>query len=491
MSAVPAPEPRDPAYLRVPERTCSAGGDVADLASLCGVSIDDHQRLILDATYSARRAMPSYRTRRSWAGFESCVIEPRQNGKTTALLFGAFADALLFDAETVVWTAHRGRTMREAFVYAERLVSGNEWLSARVRKVSREKGFEQIEFTSGARIVFLSRSRAQGRGFATVDALYLDEALFVAPSMLGATMPMMSARPAGRIVHASSAGDLDSHVLRGVRDRGRGATPGSLAYVEYSAPACPVAHCLHAPGAPGCGADDPASWLAANPACPERIDLDYIRDERAAMPHGEFVRERLGWWPEPAAGRVIPAGHWEACASTRTIVGRVAAFAAVAHDRSSSVLAVAGAAGGTVQVEVARMAQGSWWVADAVADLVARHDVSAVGVRSSGPSGSLVAPLKAACRAGGVPLWKVGPAEFSGMCGALHDAVVDRRLSHRDDPRLNEALAAARRHQVADAWVWASEGVEADPAALIAVTGAAALFDRTAEDDYDPTASIG
>jgi 4-hydroxyphenylpyruvate dioxygenase-like putative hemolysin len=78
------------------------------------------------------------------------------------------------------------------------------------------------------------------------------------------------------------------------------------------------------------------------------------------------------------------------------------------------------------------------------------------------------------------------------MCGAFYDAVSAAALSHRADRRLDDALAAARKHQVLDAWQWERTRVDVDAAPLVAATGALALFTRHRDDAsiYDAALSV-
>ena len=84
---------------------------------------------------------------------------------------------------------------------------------------------------------------------------------------------------------------------------------------------------------------------------------------------------------------------------------------------------------------------------------------------------------------------KVGSGDFSGHCGWLYDQVMVGALRHRNDPRLNVALAGARKHRVLDAWQWSRSKADEDAAPLVAVTLAAALFAQRTE-VHDPLANI-
>lgn len=107
------------------------------------------------------------------------------------------------------------------------------------------------------------------------------------------------------------------------------------------------------------------------------------------------------------------------------------------------------------------MRPGTDWVVDKVADMLAHHEVLAVGARSAGPVASLLPELRGDCDDTGVDFVKVGSTDFGGQCGSFYDAAMSGGVRHLSDPRIDGALAAARRHQVLDAWTW--EGPASTP----------------------------
>lgn len=77
------------------------------------------------------------------------------------------------------------------------------------------------------------------------------------------------------------------------------------------------------------------------------------------------------------------------------------------------------------------------------------------------------------------------------MCGGFFDAVFAHGVRHRNDPRVDAALTAAKRHQVVDAWTWERTKVDVDAAPLVAVTGALSLFVQRRNDTaVDPLNNI-
>ncbi|RMH79005.1 MAG: terminase, partial [Actinomyces sp.] len=203
----------EPEHLWVPEHTSTAADEAIGLAESCGFELDPEQRLALEAILAER---PDGR----WAGFEAALIAARQNLKTFLFEIIVLADLFVWDAELVVWTAHEFATTMEAFRDLQRIIEANAHLSRRVKRVLNANGEEAIELHGGGRIRFRARTKSGGRGL-TGDRLVLDEAFALQPSHVGSLMPAMSARSVSgnpQILYGSSAGQLQSSVLRALRD---------------------------------------------------------------------------------------------------------------------------------------------------------------------------------------------------------------------------------------------------------------------------------
>ena len=59
--------------------------------------------------------------------------------------------------------------------------------------------------------------------------------------------------------------------------------------------------------------------------------------------------------------------------------------------------------------------------------------------------------------------------ELVRACGDFHDAAIHARLCHRGDYRLTDAVTAATKRRVGEAWAWQRRG-GADISPLVAVT---------------------
>lgn len=473
-----------PAFRSAPESVDTYGPEVADLARLAGFAPDPEQALALDLMFAVG---PDGRR----ASFEVAVICARQNLKTGLLKMAALGWLFITDQRLVVWSAHEFRTAQEAFRDMDELCASHPAIAARVAHVYRGNGDEAIELKSGARLIFKARTKGGGRGLSG-DKVVLDEAFALQPVHMGALLPTLSARPDPQVVYASSAGLVDSGVLRAIRDRGRAGGDPSLTYLEWcdsgswSEPGCARDKCDHGLTAVGCALDDRDRWRAANPALGRRIDVESIAAERRALPASEFARERLGWWDEPGiTSKDLTPEVWEAALDTSPIEpGAVGLAIDVAPGQQSAAIAVAGVnADEVLTVEVMDHRSGSRWLVERlVAILEASGDRQRpVGILPGSPAGSLIPDLEAA----GVNLVKLRGEEFAQACGAFSAAVVEGETKHRGQEALTTAVLGASSRPAGDAWRWSRKDSTTDICPLVAVTVARWLA-TTREPDGDP-----
>jgi phage terminase large subunit-like protein len=425
--------------------------------------LDGEQRLALEAILAEK-------ANGEWAGFEAAVIAARQNLKTYLLEVVVLADLFLFGSNLVIWTAHLFPTTMEAFRDLKRIIDSNDHLRRRVKRISEANGEESIELVSSQRLLFRARSKGGGRGL-TGDRVILDEAFALGASEMGSLLPTMSARPNPQVVYASSAGKTDSHVLRGVRDRGRSGGDPSLVYVEWCAPvvACPDDRCDHRPGALGCALDDVDAWRQANPALGRRITVEHIEAERRALPPEEFARERLGWWEEPPGGVAgLPLNLWEASTMLDAPGGLLALSVDVTPDLAFASIGRATAVPAGICLDLAAHRRGTAWVTAEVARLRGDSAVP-VALDLGGPAAVLNSELGQLDN----PIGTVNPAtaDVAHACSALLDGLIRRRVWHADNQFLDVAVRGASRRPLGDgAWAWSRKNSLVDISPLVAAT---------------------
>lgn len=470
-----------PAYLWVPERRGSYGDEAIDLMALAGRDLDGEQRLSVDAQLSFG---PGGR----WVAFETCRIEPRQNGKTGGELQTiTFFDLFLMPPDEIVWTAHLFRTSRAAFIDAVQLIEGCGYLSKRVKKITYANGEESIELhhpdgrsaSQGAKLSYLARSKGGGRGLGGKRAV-MDEALFLLAEAMGALIPTLAARSVTgnpQINYAGSAGLKTSDHLRTLRVRGRAGGDPSLVYIEHCAPGSwtdpPCAQrqrCTHVVGVDGCALDDEAGWAQSNHALHRRISVEYIRSERRALPPEEFGRERLGWWDDPDDDVEQFLSAWLDCTDTAsTATGRpVFALDASPGSRSAAIVAATRCPDGRPHLELVTHLPGVDWL-PARCEVLKSEEPLAWILDPAGPAGALLPDLAEV----GIEPHQMTARELGQACEGLTSAATTGDLAHLGDPILTGAISGAGRRDIGDGlWAWSRRKSGTDICPLVAVTEA-------------------
>lgn len=464
-----------PAHLWVPEHTQTTGPEAAELCDLVGLPLDAEQRLALDAILAVRGP--------KWAAFEAAVICARQNLKTHLFKAVAIADICLHDLNLVVWTAHEFNTAMEAFRDMKEIVDGSDYLRRRVKRVTEQNGEEGFEFLSGQRIRFKARTKAGGRGL-TGDRVFLDEAFALQPSHMGSLLPTMAAKSITgnpQVIYGSSAGQVQSGVLRSIRDRGRRGDDPSLVYLEWCAPegGCVDENCTHVYGIDGCVLDDVEAVRQANPALERRISIELVQAMRRSLPPEEFAREFLGWWDEPAGtGAGIDETLWAARADRSATIDEPCVLGVdVSPGHLSGSIVTCG---GAVHVTAAQA--GTGWIVPRLVDLDQAHKVSAVVLDPASPAGALIPDLERAgyvIRSDREPAGKLvllSGRDVTQACESFLRDVVSGTFVHRDEPQLNAAVAGAVRRQTGDSWKWSRRDSTVDISTLVAATFARFVY---------------
>jgi hypothetical protein len=436
---------------------------------MAGFKPDPEQRLALDHLFAMK---PDGRV----AAMEFALICSRQNMKTGLFKQAALGWLFVTEERLIIWSAHEFSTAQEAFRDMTTLIESCPMLDRRVKQIHRGNGDEAIELLNGARLKFKARTKGGGRGLSG-GKVVLDEAYALKPEHMGALLPLLSAQPDPQVVYGSSAGQLESEVLRSVRDRGRSGGDPSLAYLEWcdDLPGeCAERSCDHSIGSTGCRLDDPRRWARANPAMGRRISVDYIANERRALPPAEFARERLGWWDDPIALlSVFPLGAWEGSLDADSAVAGPVSFGLeVAQDRSWACLAASGnRPDGLLHVQVAENHPGTDWIVPKLAEL----RVNEVALSPNSPAGSLIEDLEKA----DIAVVKVGTTDYAQACGRFYDLVVQDSIRHVGHRELDTAVRAATKRTSGDAYVFDRKGgVDISPLAAVVLAAHVASLER-------------
>lgn len=466
MTASERAEFEAPAFLSAPRSRRTLGPEVADLAEMAGFPPDEEQRLILDLIFAMDDDDGS-------AAFEVAVACARQNLKTGVFKQAALGWLFLTEQRLIIWSAHEFNTSAEAFRDLEALIDGCGSLSRLVKAIHRGHGHEKVELTSGARLVFRTRTVSGARGLSG-DKVVLDEAMFLQPGHMGALLPTMSAREDAQVVYGGSAGLLDSKVWRDVRNRGRPGSDPRLAYVEWCddlGGTCATESCTHRLTAVGCRLDDRRRWKRANPTMGRRISEEHIAAERRAMPAEEFARERLSWWDDPDEDMEEFLELWAACGH-ELAMGRgqpVFGLDASPGGRSAAIVAVMPGDDGNPFVEVVDHHPGTDWVVERCRHLQSAHNPRRWVLDPAGPAGGLLPELTKV----GLEPHQMTAREMGQGCEILTGLVRKSRLSHQGDPDLAQALVGASRRDLGDGlWLWSRKKSGSDICPLVATTAA-------------------
>ena len=242
-----------------------------------------------------------------------CISKPRQNGKSFGVRFYAVESAAV-EGRHVLFTAHRGKTVRKMFKFMRTFVLSREDLAKKLLPgadgIYKAAGSEGIYFANGGMIEFATRTDGGARG-ETYDVIIFDEAQELTDEQYDAVVPTTIASESGdpqKIYLGTPPGPkCAGTVFRGLHDKAHSDNHEGIWWIEWAATSVP----------------DMSDHMAVlelvyltNPAMGYRIKEDVMLDviRTATSPDG-FAREFLGWWVNTAenVNAVISAQEWAAC----------------------------------------------------------------------------------------------------------------------------------------------------------------------------------
>ncbi|WP_054246393.1 hypothetical protein [Rhodococcus opacus] len=373
-----------------------------------------------------------------WTHPDCCLIIPRQNGKSEILihrcLYGLFKLG-----ETIIYTAQRWKTARDAWKRMMALIKGRAWLRNRVVRSTCSQGEGIIELASGAVISFGTRSNDTGRGLTEVDLIVYDEAYNLTDGEMSAMAFTQMAAKNPQTIYASSAVNQDEHpngaVLASVRVRGLNREP-ALYFAEYMAPE-------------EMPREDEATHQYANPSYGVIQTAEKIQKimRNLATPAGRkgFDVEALGRGDWPVEKReihepVIAAEAWGDMEGSSELVGPIA----IAVDRHLDWYSIAMAqrtTSGKIHIEIGYLDRPSTGVVETIAAIVEARDPCVVMMNRTSPATSLNPELKVKRIE---PVLSSGQEMAQACVGFLDDALAGQ-LEHTNDPRLTNSIAGVEK----------------------------------------------
>jgi hypothetical protein len=457
----------------IPAYAFSSGPEAIELAASAGLILEPWEELALILGLGETAAG-------KWAAYIVALIVARQNGK------GAILEALglwwLFGTgeRLIGHTAHEYRTAMEAFRRIVFLIENTDWMRKKVKKIINTNGEEGIELLNGQRLRFLARSKGAGRGF-TFNKLIWDEAYALTEEQQEAQLPTLSAVRNGQIWITSSP-PLDSASGQPLFTLRRNApTAKDVAFMDYGL-AGSLDHLEDV------DLDDRSGWLQANPNAPERISVETMARERAAMSDRGYARERLGIWPpDLSAGfMVISKEQWAALAdpdSGKDLVGSPVISVGVSqrtagHPRASLGLAVK-RSDGKSHLELIKAGSGTAWLIQDAVRMCQLRTIRAIVIDPGSPAGSILGDLEAALKQAGlnVEIIKMGARDVAQAFGMIYDAATSttpdgRTIAHLGQEELEIAVGGADKRPVGDGHAWDSRNATVDITGLISITHA-------------------
>lgn len=374
-----------------------------------------------------------------YAADTTCISIPRQVGKTYLIACIIFALCLLKPGLTVIWTAHRKTTARETFDQFDGMAKRPK-VAAHVRQVLHGKGDEAIHFGNGSRILFGARESGFGRGFAGVDILVCDEGQILPESTLedlGATQNT-APNPLFFVMGTPPRPKDEGEFFTLVRQEALDGESESTLYIETSADR-------------GTDPMDPEQLRKANPSYPHRTTHRALLRLRKKLKNDDaWNREARGIWDEsikqfsPINGAMwidgIDVGPDDGIKPDGIGID-------MSHGREISVGAC------WVEAESSHVEE-IWAGLDeaAAVDWVAERAGRRIPVVIDGmsPAASMIPLLKAR----GVKVRAGTSGDMARGCGLVASEVESRRLTHADQPAVNEAREGARKRAIGTAGGW-------------------------------------
>jgi hypothetical protein len=200
------------------------------------------------------------------------------------------------------------------------------------------------------------------------------------------------------------------------------------------------------------------------------MTVEYVANERRALPVAEFMRERMGWWESSARGGLFHMPDWWKIQDGKSTPGPTLHMAVhVTPDRSWASVAVASRRGdGIVHVELIERRAGVSWVVPYIVERSEKHRAKSLVLAGGMAAGSLAPELEAL--PGFDPL---NSTEVRRACANLYDLVREgTKIAHRSEKALATELAtaveAAARSSDKGEWIF-SAAPEIDLSPLYAI----------------------
>jgi hypothetical protein len=255
----------------------------------------------------------------------------------------------------------------------------------------------------------------------------------------------------------STAGTQDSVLLRRHVEMGRRACANGersgIAYFEWSAE-------------DDDDPDDPAVWRRVIPTIGRTVTEERIAADKLTLRPEDFSRSYLNVWQDSAIESTIPWGAWLLCNETEPVLdGPVWLCCDISpeRDRASIVAGGANEDGTRVSLRLLDCREGTEWLPARIDAWKAQLDVAGVVVDGTGPAATLEQDLAE-------PPTLLKHREIVLAAQGFLDAVMDVRVTIRNDAYLTSAMRAATKLGNGDVWRFSRKRSRSDISALVAAT---------------------
>jgi hypothetical protein len=440
---------------------------------MVGIEPDEAQELVIREALKVKESRPD-----KWAAFTVDLYVGRQNGKGTDLELRQMAGLTVLNDKFAIHTAHELKTTAEHFLRMQQLIEGCPDIERMVQRIRTGKGDEAIEMKNGNRLRFISRTGGSGRGFAGVDALYLDESMYLTGGMLRAIFSTMAAKSktgnpqmwiTGSAPYADKPDQADAHARVSML-RSPKRAPDAL-YVDWGTPPPTPAEIAEAGSlerAVESLVDDRDRWYATNPALGSRISEEFCEQERASLGVWGFAVERLGLViPSEEIGNQsgIDLAEWDKRVGEFELSPGAVVAVDLNEDGSRGGLVAAQDVNGMHCVEV--LEQGGLGT---LVDFLKRQTVGGRLMFDQSSQAAMIVPLLSGTA------WTAEPLSATDVQTAEALFATDPP-SHRGDLRLRTAILSAVQVPAGERWKWSRKKSDGDITLLVAAAVALASCD--------------
>lgn len=439
------------------------------------------------------------------------VVIPRQSGKSTIVIpWGMHRMIAWGDRQFMLYIAQtrdkaREKLVEEHFFHINRSPLRRLIVPNRSKEIrpSLVNGSEHIKFINGSKWAIDAPTEDAGHG-GTLGLTIGDEIFALRDMRLEAALkPATAAVPDAQALWISTPGEskYKSPFLWSKVERGRKRVellrlePAMLdesrtLYVEFSAPDDADIY-------------DPMTWYATMPALGFTQMIETLRSiiEDEGMTEAELRRAFFcQWGDEFVTDWKIPKDKWERQRDPESrITDRLTWVLDVTPDRAwASIGLAAQRDDGTFHVEVVDDGPGTDWLIDGddrasddplhnrgIVHLLAEHGGEVFGDYLT------VGALEPDLRDAGVDITWIGADDVRVAAPMILDFVLNGRVFHIGQKRLDDALASASTSTFGDGWKWARGKSMRPITPLVSVTFALRMLAKTLPDlNYDAVSVI-